>query len=90
MKKLGFCIVGAAALGLAACGSNDGDTLNESEAQNYEAETLNELATNAAEIEALGNEAQQEPEVTAPEENNAEPPGNATDPSEVEEDVQGM
>jgi hypothetical protein len=92
MKKLGFLLVGATALALAACGRNEADTLNEAEAQNYEADALNDLAANAAnaEIEALGNQAQQlEAENTAV----AEPEtidGNATSPSEVEDDVQGM
>ena len=92
MKKLGFLLVGAAALALGACGSKDSDTLNESEAQNIEANSLNDLAANAAnaELEALGNQQQQ-----LDAENNAtavapEPPENATSPSEVEYDVQGM
>ena len=91
MKKLGFFLVGTAALALGACGSNEADTLNEAEAQNYEAEALNDLAANAAnaELEALGNQQQQlEAEnaaLAAP-----EPAENATSPSEVEDDVQGM
>ena len=92
MKKLGFLLVGTAALALGACGSKDSDTLNESEAQNIEANSLNDLAANAAnaELEALGNQQQQ-----LDAENNAtavapEPADNATSPSEVEDDVQGM
>ena len=56
MKKLGFLLVGSAALALSACGSNEADTLNEAEAQNMESEALNNLAAEAAnaEIEALG------------------------------------
>ena len=79
MKKLGFLLVGTAALALAACGRNAADTLNEAEAQNVEAEALNDLAANAA------NEA----ENTAAEEAETVD-GNETSPSEVEDDVQGM
>ena len=92
MKKLGFLLVGTASLALAACGSNDADTLNETQVQNMESEALNNLAAEAAnaEIEALGNQAQQlEAENTvasAPETVD----DNATSPSEVEDDVQGM
>ena len=92
MKKLGFLLVGTAALALAACGSNEADTLNETEVQNMESEALNNLAAEAAnaEIEALGNQAQQlEAENTASEEVETID-GNATSPSEVEDDVQGM
>ena len=92
MKKLGFLLVGTAALALAACGSNEADTLNETEVQNMESEALNNLAAEAAnaEIEALGNQQQQlETENTAA--NAVETvDGNATSPSEVEDDVQGM
>ena len=93
MKKLGFLMVGTAALALAACGSKSSDELNESEAQNIEANALNDLASNAAnaELEALGNQQQQlEAEnaanTTAPETVD----GNLTSPSKVEDDVQGM
>ena len=92
MKKLGFLLVGTAALALVACGRNEADTLNEAEAQNVEAEALNDLAANAAnaEMEALGNQAQQlEAENTAAEEAETVD-GNETSPSEVEDDVQGM
>jgi uncharacterized protein YcfL len=91
MKKLGFLLVGTAALALAACGSNEADTLNEAEAQNMESDALNNLAAEAAnaELEALGNQAQQlEAENMAAE--TPEPADNATSPSEVEDDVQGM
>ena len=61
MKKLGFVAMGVAALALAACGKNNADQLNESEAQNVEANVLNDLADNAAnaEVEALGTQEQQ-------------------------------
>lgn len=93
MKKLGFLLVGTAALALAACGSNEADTLNETEVQNMESEALNNLAAEAAnaEIEALGNQAQQlEAENTAAANEVETVDGNATSPSEVEDDVQGM
>jgi hypothetical protein len=93
MKKLGFLLVGTASLALAACGSNEADTLNETEVQNMESEALNNLAAEAAnaEIEALGNQAQQlEAENTAAANEVETVDGNATSPSEVEDDVQGM
>ena len=93
MKKLGFVLVGTAALALSACGSNDADTLNETEVQNMESEALNNLAADAAnaEIEALGNQQQQlEAENTADANAVETIDGNATSPSEVEDDVQGM
>ena len=93
MKKLGFLLVGTVALALAACGRNEADTLNETEVQNMESEALNNLAAQAAnaEIEALGNQAQQlEAENTAAANEVETVDGNATSPSEVEDDVQGM
>ena len=92
MKKLGFLLIGTVALALAACGRNEADTLNETQAQNMESEALNNLAAEAAnaEIEALGNQQQQlEAENTAANEVETVD-GNATSPSEVEDDVQGM
>ena len=92
MRKLGFVVVGSAALALAACGSNNADQLNESEAQNAEAGALNDLADNAAnaEIEALGTQEQQLEAENAAQAPVTEAPENATDPSKVEDDVQGM
>ena len=92
MKKLGFVVVGSAALALAACGSKNADQLNEAEAQNVEANVLNDLADNAAnaEVEALGTQEQQLEAENVATEAPAEPPANATDPKEVEADVQGM
>lgn len=91
MKKLGFFLVGTAALALAACGSNEADTLNDAAAENIGAEALNNLAESAAnEVEALGTQQQQlEAENTASEVA-ADPAENETSPSEVEDDVQGM
>jgi len=93
MKKLAFLGLGAAALALSACGSNEADTLNAEEAQNMEAEALNNLAAEAAnaEMEALGNQAQQLEAENVAVANEAEPVDNTvTSPSEVEDDVQGM
>ena len=94
MNKLGFAVVGALSLVLAACGRNDADTLNEAEAQNYESQALNDLAANAAnaELEALGNQAQQLEAENAggAEENETTNESLSTAPSEVEDDVQGM
>lgn len=95
MKKLAFLCVWTAALALSACGGNKSDTLNESEAQNIEAETINDLAENAANAEmgALGNQAQQlEAESTAnvADDTTNTDEGLKTDPSKVEDDVQGM
>jgi hypothetical protein len=93
MKKLGFVAMGVAALALAACGKNNADQLNESEAQNVEASALNDLAANAAnaEMEALGNQQQQlEAENSANSDTPETVDGNLTSPSKVEDDVQGM
>ena len=95
MRKLGFVVIGTAALALVACGRSNEDQLNESEAQNVEASTLNDLAANAAnaEVEALGTQQQQlEAENAATDTNDAAPvdSNSSTDPSKVEDDVQGM
>ena len=96
MKKLGFVVIGAASLALVACGKSNEDQLNESEAQNVEASALNDLAANAAnaEVEALGTQQQQlEAENAATTDDNADVTSNdtlKTDPSKVEDDVQGM
>jgi hypothetical protein len=91
MKKLAFLLVGTAALALGACGSRDADTLNESEAQNIEADVLNEQAANAADLEmnALGD---QQAALNAENADAAAPTSddNLTSPSKVEDDVQGM
>jgi hypothetical protein len=94
MKKLAFCVAGAAALALSACGSRDADTLNEAEAQTMEDAAINNLASeaaNAAELEALDNQAQQLENESAATANTTQTTDNAaTSPSEVEDDVQGM
>ena len=93
MRKLGFVVVGSAALALAACGSKNADQLNETEAQNVEANVLNDLADNAAnaEVEALGTQEQQlNAEANEAPASVETPPANATDPKQVEDDVQGM
>ena len=98
MKKLGFALIGATALLTAACGRNESDTLNESNADN--SVELNALAGNAAadaaaEMEALGNQkAEIEVEANATADTAIEAARNeaevATSPSEVEDNVQGM
>ncbi|HET7817101.1 MAG TPA: hypothetical protein VFK58_05940 [Sphingomicrobium sp.] len=94
MRTLGFALLAGASLALAACGGNDTDTLNEAAAGN-EAE-LNALAANAAadanaELEALGSQQEQlEAEANSATETADEVADNATDPSEVEDNVQGM
>ena len=95
MNKLGFLLVGASALALTACGRDNSDQLNEAEAQNVEANALNDLAADAAnaELEALGNQEQQLVAENAAEniaEVNATDDAVKTDPSQVEDDVQGM
>ncbi|HEY1143851.1 MAG TPA: hypothetical protein VGE68_07435 [Sphingomicrobium sp.] len=95
MNKLGFLLVAAGALALSACGKNNTDQLNETEAQNVEANSLNDLAANAAnaEMEALGTPAQQneaENAANAVEDNADTNDSVKTDPSKVEDDVQGM
>jgi len=94
MKTPGFALLAAASLALSACGGNDSDALNETATGN-EAE-LNALAANAAadanaELEALGNQQQQlEAEANGAADPVEEPADDATDPSEVEDNVQGM
>ena len=97
MKKLGFACLYGAALALAACGRDDADTLNETPA-NMEAGELNALADNAAadaeaEMEALGNQQQQaeaDNAAAAAAANTQNEADTTTEPSEVEDDVQGM
>lgn len=88
MKSIHFALIGAASLALAACGGREEDTLGNAE-ENVQIEELNVLADNAAmdaETEALGNEAQQETNTIEINTDN----GVTTEPSEVEDDVQGM
>jgi hypothetical protein len=76
MKKLVFIVTGAAALSLAACGSNNQDVVDNAE-MNQPAPDLNEQANEAAldaanaEAAALGN-AQQE-QTNAVEDNTVNP-----------------
>ena len=90
MKTVHYALTGAALLALAACGPREEDTLENVES-NMEANELNALADNAAaqaELEAL-NDQQEQLETTAPEPPPAPSP-DATDPTKVEDDVQGM
>jgi hypothetical protein len=63
MKKLQFALVGAAALGLAACGDRDADSMENIDANTpSQADQLNALAddaANRAEAEAMGTQAEQ-------------------------------
>lgn len=90
MKKLTFAVLGAAALALSACGGAQDDTV-ETVDENVQTEEMNALAENAAidaQTEALANE------VDAVDDAASETPPpvdeNVTDPSQVEQDVQGM
>ena len=63
MKRLAFAMIGTAALGLAACGGNNQDQVNNVEL-NQPASDLNALSSEAAndaanEAAALGNQQQQ-------------------------------
>jgi outer membrane biogenesis lipoprotein LolB len=88
MKKLGFMVTGIAALGLAACSSNNQDAVNNAELNQPAADNLNELSSNAAndaEAAALGN---QQNQLNA---ENAAAEDNTTNPSEQQEqNVSGM
>ena len=91
MKKLVFAITGAAALALAACNSENQDTVNNAEMNQPSADDLNQMANDAAmdaanaEAAALG--AQQE----QLENQNAAAEDNATNPTDdQEQNVSGM
>jgi hypothetical protein len=85
MKRLAFAMIGTAALGLAACGGNNQDQVNNVEL-NQPASDLNALSGEAAndaanETAALGNQQQQLDE-------NAD---NTANPSDAQEqNVSGM
>jgi hypothetical protein len=78
MKKLAFAIVGAASLGLAGCGGNNQDQVNNA-ALNQPAVDLNEQANQAAmdaanaEAAALGNQQQQLNDMNAAADNMVSP-----------------
>ena len=87
MKRLAFALTGAAALALAACGSNQ-DQVNNAELNQPSPDELNELSNQAAmdaanaEAAALGN---QEAQL------NEAPPEDTTSPTdEQEQNVSGM
>ena len=88
MKRLNFALVGAAALALAACSSNNQDAVENAE-MNQPAAELNDLSSDAAndaanaEAAALGTQQQQlENEATA---------DNTTNPADADEqNVSGM
>lgn len=60
MKKIAFALVGAASLGLAACGGQGDDSLGENVQENYEnaAENLDAAAANTTGAEAASLENQ--------------------------------
>jgi hypothetical protein len=89
MRKVHFAVLGAFSLALAACGGQQDDS-PDAAGENVDAEELNALADNAAmeaENEAIGNEAAADEPVG---DDTDEVDENATDPSQVENDVQGM
>ena len=91
MNKLTFAVLGAASLALAACSGTEEDTV-EGVDENVQIEELNALAENAAidaQTESLENEVQAVDDTTTEETVNTVDE-NVTDPSQVEEDVQGM
>lgn len=91
MKKLVFIVTGIAALGLAACSSNNQDAVNNAEVNQPSAEQLNQLSTDAAN-DAANSEAatlaNQQAELNS---QNAAAEDNTTNPSDAQEqNVSGM
>ena len=91
MKKLVFVVTGIAALGLAACNSNNQDAVNNAQLNQPAADNLNELSTDAAndaansQAETLAN---QESQLNS---QNAVGEDNATNPTDAQEqNVSGM
>lgn len=90
MNKLTFAVLGAASLALAACSGTEEDAV-ENVDENVQVEELNALAENAAidaQTESLENEVEAVDDTTEETVNTVDE--NVTDPSQVEEDVQGM
>jgi hypothetical protein len=91
MKLRLLAVAGVAALGLAACSSNNQDTVNNAELNQPAPEQLNELSTEAAndaansEAASLGNQQQQL------QNENATTADNTTNPDDdQEQNVSGM
>ena len=91
MKRLAFVVVGAAALGLAACSGNNQDAVQNAQLNQPNADQLNELSNQAAmdaanaEAAALGNQQRQLNE------ENAAAQDNTANPREADEqNVSGM
>lgn len=83
MKRLGFVVVGAAALGLAACNNSNQDAVNNAELNQPAAEDLNTLANDAAANAADQNVANQD--------QNAAAEVNVTSPTDaIENNVDAM
>lgn len=90
MNKLTFAVLGAASLALTACSGGEEDAV-EGVDENVQIEELNALAANAAidaQTETLENDVQPVDDTT--EDTVPAVDENVTDPSVVEEDVQGM
>lgn len=89
MKKLVFACLATSALGLAACSSNNQDTVNNAELNQPAAEQLNDLsneaANDAAATASLGNQQQQLNDTNAAVEENVTNPTDAQ-----EQNVSGM
>ena len=96
MKKMVWALVGAASLGLAACGGQGDDALGENVQENMEAQAdnLDALAgdaANASEAEALGAQAEQlREEGEQAEERIDDADVNAANPAEADAAVNGM
>lgn len=85
MKRLGFVIVGAASLGLAACNNSNQDAVSNAELNQPAADDLNTLANQAAANAEDQNLAQQ------PTDQNAAADENVTNPTDaIENNVDAM
>lgn len=94
MIRIHLALVGAAALALAACGSQNEDALEDNIGENLQQDELNALANDAAmdaraEMEALSNQQQQLEEAPAEEPVNADA-GVVTEPSEIDDEPLGL
>jgi uncharacterized protein YcfL len=91
MKKLVFVVTGIAALGLAACNSNNQDAVNNAQLNQPAADNLNELSTEAANDAANSQAAtlaNQEAQLNS---QNAAGEDNTTNPTDAQEqNVSGM
>lgn len=95
MKGLKLALAATAIVALAACGRENEDVVTDNMTEELQIEELNALADNAAmdaqaEMDALGNQQMElettEPATTQPDAGQSV----TTEPSDVEDDVQGM